>query len=135
MARPDFSLPNQTRRFWNRCRSVWRWSVRRRLSSVHSMFVLVLTASIAWTGLRLVASPWPATVTISHWLAAPNCAAARAVGLAPAYRGEPGYYIRHDRDLDGIACEPWPPVGHRNQARSADLPNVSYPWHRASHRE
>ena len=30
--------------------------------------------------------------------AAPNCAAARAVGLAPAYRGQPGYYPQHDRD-------------------------------------
>jgi hypothetical protein len=30
-----------------------------------------------------------------------------AVGLAPAYRGEPSYYPQHERDRDGIACEPW----------------------------
>lgn len=53
-------------------------------------------------------SPWPAPETIRHLLAAPNCAAARAVGLAPAYRGDPGYWSRHDADNDGIACEPWP---------------------------
>lgn len=47
----------------------------------------------------------------THWrhrFAARNCDAARSVGLAPAYRGQPGYYARHDADNDGIACEPWP---------------------------
>ncbi|MGO4722439.1 MULTISPECIES: excalibur calcium-binding domain-containing protein [unclassified Inquilinus] len=39
-------------------------------------------------------------------MAFPNCASARLVGLAPASRGEPGYYSRHDRDDDGVACEP-----------------------------
>ncbi|HEY8277268.1 MAG TPA: excalibur calcium-binding domain-containing protein [Methyloceanibacter sp.] len=32
----------------------------------------------------------------------------RLVGLAPAYRGQPGYRASHDRDDDGIACEPRP---------------------------
>jgi hypothetical protein len=45
---------------------------------------------------------------LRHLLAAPNCDSARAVGLAPANRGEPGYWPDHDRDKDGIACEPWP---------------------------
>jgi outer membrane biosynthesis protein TonB len=35
----------------------------------------------------------------------PNCSAARAVGAAPLYRGEPGYRAGLDRDGDGIACE------------------------------
>jgi hypothetical protein len=34
-----------------------------------------------------------------------NCAAARAAGKAPLYRGEPGYRSGLDRDSDGIACE------------------------------
>ncbi len=51
---------------------------------------------------------WPMTTTLKHIAAAPNCAAARAMGLAPARYGEPGYHFRHDRDQDGIACEPWP---------------------------
>ena len=53
-------------------------------------------------------SRWSPAMKLWHAAAAPNCAAARAVGLAPAYRGRPGYYVRHDRDGDGIACEPWP---------------------------
>ena len=53
-------------------------------------------------------SQWPALTTLKHLLAAPNCTAARAVGLAPAYRGNPGYWAKHDADNDGIACEPWP---------------------------
>ena len=51
---------------------------------------------------------WSPAMALKHTAAAPNCAAARAVGLAPAYRGQPGYYPQHDRDGDGIACEPWP---------------------------
>jgi hypothetical protein len=35
----------------------------------------------------------------------PNCAAARAAGVAPLHRGEPGYRSGLDRDGDGIACE------------------------------
>ncbi|GAA3436851.1 hypothetical protein GCM10018954_064610 [Kutzneria kofuensis] len=34
-----------------------------------------------------------------------NCAAARAAGAAPLYRGQPGYRAALDRDNDGIACE------------------------------
>ena len=35
-----------------------------------------------------------------------NCDAARAAGVAPLRRGEPGYAPHLDRDNDGIACEP-----------------------------
>ena len=55
----------------------------------------------------LVDRDWSFTTKLKHIAAAPNCSAARAVGLAPARRGQPGYYFRHDRDQDGIACEPW----------------------------
>jgi hypothetical protein len=34
-----------------------------------------------------------------------NCAAVRAAGAAPLYRGQPGYAPKLDRDGDGIACE------------------------------
>lgn len=36
-----------------------------------------------------------------------NCAAARAAGAAPLYRGQPGYRNDMDGDGDGIACEPY----------------------------
>lgn len=36
-----------------------------------------------------------------------NCAEARAAGVAPVRRGEPGYAPHLDRDRDGIACEPY----------------------------
>lgn len=63
---------------------------------------------VVWVALE-AASPWPPFTTLKHIAASPNCAAARAVGLAPANRGEPGYRPRHDADNDGVACEPWPP--------------------------
>jgi micrococcal nuclease len=47
-----------------------------------------------------VAAPAPA-VGASY----PNCAAARAAGVAPLHRGEPGYSAKLDRDGDGVACE------------------------------
>lgn len=34
-----------------------------------------------------------------------NCAAARAAGVAPLHKGDPGYRAGLDRDGDGIACE------------------------------
>lgn len=36
-----------------------------------------------------------------------GCDAARAMGTAPNYRGEPGYRSGMDGDGDGIACEPY----------------------------
>ncbi|MBP0443675.1 excalibur calcium-binding domain-containing protein [Roseomonas sp. SSH11] len=48
-----------------------------------------------------------------HRMAARSCDTARAVGLAPARRGEPGYWPHLDADDDGIACEPWPYRGWR----------------------
>lgn len=37
-----------------------------------------------------------------------NCDEARAAGVAPMRRGQPGYSPRLDADLDGVACEPYP---------------------------
>lgn len=34
-----------------------------------------------------------------------NCTAARAAGVTPLYRGQPGYGKHLDRDGDGVACE------------------------------
>lgn len=39
------------------------------------------------------------------WFA--NCSQARAAGVAPIRRGEPGYATHLDRDDDGVACEPY----------------------------
>lgn len=34
-----------------------------------------------------------------------NCSEARAAGVTPLYRGDPGYRSKLDRDGDGVACE------------------------------
>jgi len=52
-------------------------------------------------------SPWTPTPALLHALARRNCATARELGLAPAQRGELGYWESNDRDADGIACEGW----------------------------
>lgn len=45
--------------------------------------------------------------TSSHGVYFRNCAAARAAGAAPLYRGHPGYREPLDADGDGVACEPY----------------------------
>ena len=78
---------------------LWRWA--------RGLWVPVGILACACLAIAAI-SPWPLLATIRHLMAAPNCDAARAVGLAPAFRGTPGYWTRHDADRDGIACEPWP---------------------------
>lgn len=62
-------------------------------------------AATGWVTLAMSFSPWPPIMTLRHIASFPNCNSAHAVGLAPANRGEPGYWQRHDRDRDGKACE------------------------------
>ncbi len=50
---------------------------------------------------------WPVLTIVKHMEAIPRCGAARAVGLAPAHRREPGYWPHLDADHDGISCEVW----------------------------
>ncbi len=47
-------------------------------------------------------SPSPTSGASAYY---PNCRAACAAGVAPIYRGQPGYRSGLDRDNDGIACE------------------------------
>jgi hypothetical protein len=70
--------------------------------------LLVVLALEAGLLTMMTVSPWPLGVTLRHLGAMRNCDAARAMGLAPARRSEPGYWAKHDADNDGVACEPWP---------------------------
>jgi len=83
------------------------WLRRHRHQAPIAAFAAVAVVALAYP-VVVNLSRWPLSVAIRHAAAAPNCAAARMVGLAPARRGQPGYYPQHDRDRDGIACEPWP---------------------------
>lgn len=81
--------------------------LRRQWRRVSGVVVVGGAGAAFYLGLMSL-SPWPQLQTLQHLAAFPNCAAARAVGLAPARRGQPGYYDRLDLDNDGWACEPWP---------------------------
>lgn len=71
----------------------------------------LLLAAIALVVLPIAAvmitNGWPLDTTLRHFAAAWNCSTARSVGLAPAHRGEPGYWTWLDPDSDGVSCEPW----------------------------
>ncbi|WP_348638272.1 excalibur calcium-binding domain-containing protein [Bradyrhizobium sp. ISRA463] len=80
-----------------------------KLRSVLKAAIAIVAATVSFAIVWGVASnPWPAATTFRHIASAPNCDFARLVGLAPARRGEPGYWKHHDGDGDGIACEQWP---------------------------
>jgi len=64
-----------------------------------------LFAVVCWCAAALVlVTPWPFSTSMRHFAAAFGCDAARAVGLAPAKRNEPGYWPWLDRDARGTAC-------------------------------
>ncbi|WP_240740910.1 excalibur calcium-binding domain-containing protein [Deinococcus sp. Arct2-2] len=50
-------------------------------------------------------SPAPASPALAPGVFYPNCAAARAAGVTPLLRGQPGYRSGLDGDGDGRACE------------------------------
>jgi hypothetical protein len=78
--------------------------LRKTLRALRAPALVAVTAIVVVAGIVRF-SPYSLTDTLRHIAAAPNCAAARAVGLAPAHRGEPGYWPSHDADKDGISCE------------------------------
>jgi len=59
------------------------------------------------SALTVVGSSHEDLKTVESSVYYPNCAAARAAGVAPLHRGEPGYRQGLDGDSDGKACEPY----------------------------
>ena len=92
-----------------RYRRQWRPSVPAVLISV---VVVGVVGAILMLPQTHLADPAMRNMSMKdkarHLLASPNCSAARLVGVAPAYQGEPGYWKIHDADHDGVACEPIP---------------------------
>jgi hypothetical protein len=107
----------------------WRfdsWSAPWRRGQVIAFYLVpaVLGVAIAFGGLALydaagrrdAAAPsfntdgdMKAKLSLEqrHLYAARGCAEAAEVGLAPARRGEPGYWPQWDGDNDGVSCERW----------------------------
>ncbi len=81
-----------------------RW---HRLPRTLLPFAIVFCVA-AWGAVGFATlSPWSARLTGLHLVSALGCNVTWAIGLAPALRGQPGYWSWHDGDKDGIACEPW----------------------------
>jgi hypothetical protein len=108
---PEADLRRLNRRFQAVSRILDRPMTLRRLDRWSSVLALIVIGGVALYWGLVILSPWPPMTTLMHIASFPNCDAARAVGLAPAYRGDPGYWPSHDADDDGIACEPWPRRG------------------------
>jgi len=84
------------------------WKTRRLVVRRAGFTVFAVAVTVLGFYAVTSQSDWERRTILKHFAAYPNCDAARAVGLAPAQLGEPGYFGKHDRDKDGIACEVWP---------------------------
>ncbi len=67
---------------------------------------VLLSLLIAPVAIVELTNGWPLDTTLRHFAAAAGCTAARAVKLAPARAGEPGYWPWLDRNGSGISCLP-----------------------------
>jgi hypothetical protein len=92
----------------------------RAKQMIVSALTLGLAAGYAWSAMpSATAGPvaavsdsvqvqsTPSQEAVEHSVYYPSCAAARAAGHAPIFRGQPGYRSDLDADGDGIACEPY----------------------------
>jgi hypothetical protein len=67
---------------------------------------LIVTPAVASAGpLSWIASGSGSGSAGSSGPSYANCTEARQAGVAPIFRGEPGYAAHLDRDNDGVACE------------------------------
>lgn len=95
------------------CRLDQRDGLRRRAMDAAPPLLMIALIAGAGMAAAVLTSPWPLGLTLRHLAAGPRCPLARAVGLAPARHGEPGYWAWHDLDLDGWSCGSLPGgVGH-----------------------
>jgi hypothetical protein len=110
---PDAHAARLKRRF----RSVSRRIEYRSRATMLARYAVMVAVCGAGAYLAMLAlSPWPPLTTVRHLASIPNCATARLLDLAPARRGQPGYWPKHDADDDGIACEPIPRWKSRDAA-------------------
>jgi hypothetical protein len=103
---PDAAAARLRLRFWRTTNRV-EWRIRRK--RVRRMLGILAAASIVIASASLILakllSPWPVMTTMQHLAAFPGCSVARAIGAAPAYRGQPGYWAWQDPDGDGLTCQ------------------------------
>jgi hypothetical protein len=102
---PEEELQRLNRRFRAISRRHERAIWLRKFFRFTKVCVLGMGTAVVIYVLLKSSLAWPPFAALKHIAAFPNCNAARAVGLAPAQRGEPGYWTRHDRDGDGWACD------------------------------
>jgi len=81
-----------------------RESLRRRLRRGLSAFCAASVIAFPLAAVML-STGWSLPTTVRHFAAAANCQTARALGLANARKGEPGYWPWLDHARDGVACE------------------------------
>jgi hypothetical protein len=78
-----------------------KWRAPDRALTGAWCFAIAAWLAMIW----VIFTPWQFETAARHLAAALGCDAARSVGLAPAKRGQPGYWTWLDRKGDGVACK------------------------------
>ena len=101
----EAELARLNRRFRSVSRRHERALLLRRLYRTLRWWALIALciAGLAW-GLTIYTG-WPLPITLKHGAAFISRNAARHVGLAPASKGQPGYWAHNDADGDGVSCD------------------------------
>lgn len=105
--KPKYPNPPRPAGLWfrlKRMKSRVAWTVNQNAGL--AITSALIGVALCWALLSFI--PWHPLEVLKHVAASPNCSAARAVGVAPSYRGRPGYWPWLDADKDGISCEVWP---------------------------
>jgi hypothetical protein len=84
----------------------WQWW-RRHLRTLTIVGAAIVFGVVARLDTEEGRSGMLALLSAESLSAPRNCSEARARGLAPARRGQPGYAPWLDADNDGVACEPY----------------------------
>jgi Excalibur calcium-binding domain len=103
----EVDLARLQRRFRSVSRRHERVMALRRFSRAARWWVPIAAAIAILCWSLMDYTQWPLVAIVKHIAAFPHCQVAGAVGLAPAGKGQPGYWRHHDGDGDGIACEPF----------------------------
>jgi hypothetical protein len=97
------STPRPLSRVLTLCRSEGATGEQQGSYRIVAHIVAAISSGFAYVGADVVAGSTRPAFHAS--MPIPNCATARLMGRAPAYRGQSGCRSYFDRDGDGIACE------------------------------
>jgi hypothetical protein len=123
--RPKYPDPPSSGSLWFRLRKSRVAQAITQNASVAIASALI-GAALCWTLLSFIS--WHPLQVLKHIAAFPSCDAARAVGVAPSYRGRPGYWSSTTRIMTASLARFGPDAEGKQKGRC----NPQRPFARAN---